>query len=759
MLVAVTVFFLWWVDRFFPLRHWVFFVYLQAWLCVAMFAAASLVTGLRLLTLLMPEAPPLGQRLLLGLALGVLTFFWGVFLAGVLGLYGHVFFFAWPAAMLAFGGPAAWRLARRSVRHLRRLKARWYVPRGIVDALGAAVLTLGCVAVYLQVLTPANIGADSVSYHLPIAEHYVTAGGIRPFLEGWYNGALPQLASVLYTWAFQSPGSLGFHIVLSGHIEFFLFLATLAGISGLVRVLVGVRAPYASALMFAFPGFLAYDSNLIVGADHVLAFWAPPLALALVKFARRFEQRRAVLAGLVTAGALLTKYQSLYLLVPTALLIIVLAIRARQPRPLLVWGLVAVAACAPHWAKNWIFYGDPLYPFLRRWFPSHPFPPGAAELMSRVLTPPQFRFTGTWDVKLRDLAQILVSFSFVPHDWGFHGARPVFGSLFTCLLVGLPFVKARARIWAMVAGVHLGVVTWFVTAHEDRYLQAILPWMVAVAATLLFLLWHRGILARVAVVLLLAAQVVYGSDVYFYRVHAMIGDSPLKAFVDNVSLGQTGRFAERARLWGDLQRCDVSRRVPKGSKVLINHFTEKLGIGVPSVMGCGGCQGAIDYAAHTTPAETLAVWKSVGVTHAWWRPNLPDLSADLAAREAVFQRAISLFAPTAVSIDQYRLGTVELHRPLPAAATTPTRIAWIGCAKDPPTGLYDARALSERRPPANPGLPLAKRDPVAALLPANVVVLHPACGPSAEMTAAIKADFVQATRAGDLVFYVRRPVP
>src|SRR4051812_48119844 len=91
LLLAITVVFLVWTNQFLPIRHWLWFRYAWIWGLVALFAVGSLVAGLRLLSLLLPESPRPSERLLLGFGLGVLTFFWGVFLAGVVGVYGRVF--------------------------------------------------------------------------------------------------------------------------------------------------------------------------------------------------------------------------------------------------------------------------------------------------------------------------------------------------------------------------------------------------------------------------------------------------------------------------------------------------------------------------------------------------------------------------------------------------------------------------------------------------------------------------------------------
>jgi hypothetical protein len=540
-------------------------------------------------------------------------------------------------------------------------------------------------------------------------------------------------------------------MALSAHLEFVLFLATLASVGVLVRRLVGGRAPFSGAVMFLFPGFLVYDSNLIIGADHVLAFWAPPLALAAIRFGRRFATREAVLAGLLTGGALLTKYHALLFLAPLSLWVVTAAIRFRRLRPLLLWGAVAVAAWSPHWAKNWIFYGDPCFPLLHAWFPSHPFPPGAAELMAEVLTPPMFRFTGTTAQKLHDLAQIPWTFSFVTHDWDFHGARPIFGSLFTLLLLALPFTRARLRLWLLVVAIHVGVVVWFATAHEDRYLQALLPAMAACAAAALMLVWRRGPAARGGVLVLVAAQAIALADVPFYRVHGMLGDNPLKGFVDWVALQQGGHYDDRLRVWNDLQRNDVSRLVPKGSKLLAHHFTEKLGAGIPSVVDGKGWQGAIDYLTLPTPEATAALWKSLGITHVWWNQSLPGRDNDLMAREAVFQRAAAAYVPGTQPINHYQFGALIQTAP-PHLARSATRIAWIGCGGDVPTGIYDPRGFAEGRDAVDRGLTARP-----ALSGANVVLWRASCPmPGPEVNDALNIQFIQRDTIGDVTVYVRR---
>ena len=112
---------------------------------------------------------------------------------------------------------------------------------------------------------------------------------------------------------------------------------------------------------------------------------------------------------------------------------------------------------------------------------------------------------------------------------------PVFGSLFTLLSVCLPFLRRTRRLWALTGATLLAVAVWYWTHHQDRYLETLLPWMTAVTAGAMVLVWRGRPLsvspprAR-ARSLLVALQIVWGGDVYFIPGHAMIG-SPVKASV------------------------------------------------------------------------------------------------------------------------------------------------------------------------------------------------------------------------------------
>jgi hypothetical protein len=729
-------------------------MYVCYWLGAGFFSAACLSTGLRIVSAILPEPPRLGERLTLGFALGVLVFTLGIFSGGLAGLYGPVFFFAWPGIMLAFGARQGWREMRRVRRHLRRFGLRLFLPRGFVETLAAILLLLSLVAVYLQVMTPLNVGGDSYWYHLPIAEHYVATGAIRRFVEGWYLGAYPQLASLLYTWAYQSPGVLFDHVALSSHLEWALFLATLAGVSALTRrLLAGIRVPYAAAAVFLFPGIFLYDSSLITGGDHVLAFWAPALGVALVRLGRRFSVREAVLVGVLTAAAILTKYQGIYFFVVSSLFVLLLAIRHRRVLPAFASGMACLTVSSAHWLKNWVFYGDPFYPLLNKYLPVRPFHEGAAERMNYFLG--QFALTGTFWEKVQKTIFALVSFSFVPHDWsGFHGDRPVFGSLFTLLIPVLLFLRSRRRIWLLIVGVHVGILVWFVTSHQDRFLQALLPWMAACTAAILVIAWRSGTAVKCAVVGLVAFQVLWGSDVYFIRSHNMIGDSPLKAFIDHVAAGHEGHYDDQRRLHGGSLQ-SVGARLPPHAKVLLHERHGGIGLGAAQITDTLGWQGAVDYLVLDTPRDAVELWRKLGATHVMWWDDCGGGLEEL-AREAIFARAIDLWGDSPAAVDDKRLSKLVDNPKNSAWSAEPTRIAWLGCGGDPPVGIYSPRGLIARTPDTGLTEDSVRNAPLDVLATANAIVLRPSCNYLDKAKSEVPRQFKVMRVAGDVDVWIRQ---
>jgi hypothetical protein len=613
------------VHRHYAVDTWLFWRYAGYWLWSLLFAAACLGAG-HLAVRRLGGRLRLDQHLVFAFALGVLIFYLGMFVAGLLQLYGPVFAVAWPLALVAGGAPSLVRHARPRLRRLWRQR----LSRAQVLALApvAAFGLVGAGMLYFLILTPDNIAYDARWYHLGLAEQYAIHGGVRRFEEGWYQAAFPHLASYLYTWAFQVPGTQLFdRLELAAHLEFVIFLATLSGIPALVRWLApGVKARFAWAALFLFPGIFLYDSTLSAAADHIAALWAIPIYLALVRAWPSLAPRRCLLLAAMMAGAISTKYQSLSLLAfPMAAVVGrgLWLVAHRQPRALAGLAVAAAAGLVltmPHWLKNWVWYGDPLYPHLHQVLRGHPWNPDAGPLVERVFTELQmWRPKGTLGARLRETATAMFTFSFVPHDWPtFHGKVPVFGSLFTLSLLALPFLRGARRLWPLVLATELGVFVYHWTSHQDRYLQIILPWMVVVTAAVLALAWRAGWLARGGVALLVGLQIVWGGDVYFLPTHAMVGGSPITSTVTLLSSGYR-KDKDRLRRLGPF--FELGEKLPPKSKLLLHETHMITGLGVPVVSDWGGWQGGISYGRLGSPRGVHQALRKLGVTHLAWRSS------------------------------------------------------------------------------------------------------------------------------------------
>lgn len=744
------------VDPHYPIGDWLFWSYLEYWLLGGVFTLACWSAGDAFVRRALSSLP-LAERVVGSLAAGLLVFFLGMFFGGLFGLYGRWFFVALPLAMLVAGGRPFLRLLRRGSRHVAGAFRRWPpTPMGWIASLFGLV---GLGMVYFLVLTPDNVSYDARWYHLPIAEHYVAQGAVRAFPEGWTPGALPHLASFVYTWAFLLPGGDLFdHVELSTHLEFVILLWTLASIPVLVRACLrpawlaaptqrgATRSvPRSSgfptwAALFLFPGIFLYDSSLNGGADHVTAFWAVPAMLALMRFLRLPGPRAGLLLAVPLAGALLTKYQGLFIVafpvVAVSVRVLLAWIPGRSSRLLrrdvalgaLVLAFVGLLLTAPHWLKNWLWYGDPVYPFLHHHLALHPFSADAANLMEHLFERDRTWIPrGTTGQKLEEGLEVLATFSFRPHDWPyFHGVLPVFGSLFTLSVVPLCFLRRTARVWMIVAAAHLGVFLWFLTYHQDRYLQALVPWMAAVVAATLRLAWTSGLPSRLSASMLVFVQVAWGGDVYFFPTHGVLKASPVVSAIDLMSSGYRKRIKERREPFAPFSR--IAKNLRRGSKVLVHDSHAHLGLGAMSVSDWGPWQGGISYGRLSSPRALYEKLRGYGVTHLLWKDNE---GRDSFAGDLAFYAFVTRYARAAKSIS----GTWFAQMPSDPPPDTPWLdgpVAVFVCSVRYAPGQYrlgdlTVPAVGPQRFPSPRRLSAGGIDAADIVRTSDYAVLEPAC--------------------------------
>jgi hypothetical protein len=537
-----------------------------------------------------------------------------------------------------------------------------------------------------------------------------------------------------------------------------LFVATVFSTQLLVEAICpGRRARGTWAFFFLFPGLFLYDSSLGLAADHILAFWAVPLALAVRRMVQRpWDPRRAALVGLMMAGAASTKYQAIYLLVPATLAVLFAVARELWSRRTVALGptrwsilsgpgamaLVALVATAPHWLANIVWYGNPVYPLLRYLFPSHPLVPGwAGPTMDTGWQP-----TGSLIEKLGETAAGMFTFALFPHDWhAFHRDVPVFGFLFTLTLPVLLLVRGAGRARVLACGTLLAVFVWYWTFHQDRYLQAILPWMVATTAAALMLAWNAGAVARIGVVLLVAVQLVWGGDVPWLPTHAITYDVPAVRALQLLSSTFRGDFHSRWQFDTGFEELD--RTLPEDATVLLHEEYMKLGLNRRAIADSARWQGAIDYRQLARPDRVHDLLVSLGATHLVWK-RWRSINREIPiSGELVFFGYAMHYGEERRDAGGFAVAKLPAQRP---PSREPGLVAYVGCNGAYAVSLAEIDRLVESDGRgAGPG-----GDAEALLTTAELAVVDPRC--PGDVHTQLTDSFTETPRWGDLTLWVRR---
>jgi hypothetical protein len=624
-------------DGVYPVSTWLTRTLAIIWAWQALLAAAMALAGRFLLVdVLRVRGSSELETLALAAPVGAMAFAMGMYVAGFLALYSPTFAVIWPAALVAVGLPSA---ARACVfAHVARQRAAG-APGG-AGAVGPAVrrgpaamaaavgggLALALALVYLGLLSPSAVNYDAQWYHLTIAQDYAREGRIFPWVAAWTHN-LPHLASVMNTWSFLVPGlsEPPTRWMMALHTELVLFVWTLVGVAAAIASMLGRARPPAFAwlVMFFFPAIFVYDSNMGGSADHFVAFFAAPLLLAVLGTARTQSARWWVVLAVVASGALLTKLQAVYLLVPAAVAVMlalarrgVMVAREHPARaaatvrrllrgPLLALGVVVVLT-APHFVKNVVHHHNPIYPFGQDLFSgSRPTISGASVLAGNVLATWSSRPPAALGPRLKSASRAVIGFSF---NGKVGRGLPYIGSLFTLSLLLVPFLRRSGRIRQGVALAMGTLALWAFVYQVDRNLQTFLPLLAAVTGAVLARAWELGRTARVGLTVLVAVQGAWGADLAFSG-KDRIGDA-----LALIRSGMEGSAHQRFHHFGR-EAIDLGRALPPDAVVLLHNRHLYLGIDRKVLLDWIGFQGLIDHRTFRTLADIHERFRQLGVTH------------------------------------------------------------------------------------------------------------------------------------------------
>ena len=679
-----------WLGRSQPVSKWFFLDLATIWLWNLVLSLACVVAGQRVVRGLLPSSDRTAlETVALSFPVGLVLFVMGMYAGGFIGLYGRAFAVALPLGLLAVGGKSAleaWKAApTRPALQLRGLPL-------VLSVLG--LLLVG--VLYLGAMSPDAINYDASWVHMVIAQDYARVGRIIAF-PGDQVKNVPHFQAMVDTWGFLVPGlpipALRWMMAL--HIEFMVFVWTLVGVAATARWL-AARETAGTWVAFAlFPSIFVYDSNMGGASDHFLALFAAPMVLAADKLLLRFDRRAAVLGGLIAGGAVLSKFQAIYVLAPLtvwALARVAVSIfrRARGDTtapalPVMATAIgltaaVAVLVTLPHFLSNWVFYSNPMYPFLSEVFRnSHPAVSDGALQAKNVVADWNWKPPAELGPRLSKGLEMVFSFSFVPH-YSFVNNLPVFGSTFTLSLPLLLAIKGARRLWLGAAIAMGALMMWAISYWVDRNLQTFMPVLVAVTAAILIRAWELGWLARVGISALVAVQVAWATPLYFS------GSDRLTGAINLFKSGMDGQAREHLGIYRS-QYVALGQALPKDAVVLLHNQHIMLGIDRTVYLDWIGFQTIIDYRLFKTPRDLYDHLHKIGVTHVVLTPGLR--AAFTKQEEAIFD----VFAQRYGTHRQHFSDLTVFSMPKsPPPVEAPYQVAMLGIPGYP-DGLYPVTAL------------------------------------------------------------------
>jgi hypothetical protein len=223
--------------------------------------------------------------------------------------------------------------------------------------------------------------------------------------------------------------------------------------------------------------------------------------------------------------------------------------------------------------------------------------------------------------------------------------------------------------------------------------------MAAVTAAILTKLWWEAGLGaklaalaqgavRLSVAVLVAAQAIWGGDVFFIPNHAMAGSIHRKV-LDLLAAGFEKNYEGRYKTFGPWST--VAKHLPDGARVLLHHNHVHTGIDATSVSDWGGWQFGISYVRLGSPAAVWRRYREYGVTHVLWEHPVSK-GWDTVGGDVVFFAFATRDTEDVKKIGRVRLGTMPDEAPDPAAWND--RVLVVGCDKrNYPPGLYRVTEL------------------------------------------------------------------
>lgn len=283
-------------------------------------------------------------------------------LLGTLGLLGGMTrtIFSFIMALVALYG---WIRFKPSI----RFEAQTIVTPVVLTLM--LLIGVGIVArLSLNPLLPPS-GWDECSYHLPGVQRLLETGKDTFYPDIIFCNT-PRNAEMLFLW----PASWS-NLSASRFVNFFAFIMAIISTARLGALFFSPKVGWLGAAVLAAVGHLQWTSTHAY-VDTWVMFFILAGVLSLAEGFKEGNTKKIVLAGVMMGGAAGTKFTALPAIITLVISLAILWVGIRKHTKTIPWKflvialLAAIVVAGPWYIRNYLWFGNPVFPFLDSLFPA-----------------------------------------------------------------------------------------------------------------------------------------------------------------------------------------------------------------------------------------------------------------------------------------------------------------------------------------------------------------------------------------------------
>lgn len=349
----------------------------------------------------------------------------------------------------------------RSITAWRPGPTRWR-PESV--AIAVVILALLTVTLLRALAPPTDY--DALMYHL--------AGPARYLQSGQYLPWLPNLPQSAFPFSLEMVFGLGMALgndSVPALLCYALGLITCGSLLCFASRFINQKRAGLYAVLALLSTTYVIETMGIAGADPLWILSEFMALYALIAWRRQRNNRWLVLAGAMLGVALTTKYLAIEGCLLAALVVAdTVVIRWRQPVgrgicAVALLALVTTAVCLPWYAKNWLFFGNPVYPFA---FGGH--------APSFAVDPATF--TGSYGMGRSWLDYLLLPVRIYLHSNLFSENPASIPTVLAWLLPAYAFMRKDSAVSGLILWTVARFLLWAILPQNLRYFGPVHPALV-----------------------------------------------------------------------------------------------------------------------------------------------------------------------------------------------------------------------------------------------------------------------------------------